>query len=963
MMDCDKSKDELIKELTELREKISHIDELNNENILLNKKLKNTKSYIRNILDNSLDLIVVVDKERKITEFNKIAQNTFGYKYNEIFAKSIDILYYDNDEYIKVNNILLEHGQFSGELINKRKDGTTFPTYTSISNLIDSNNNILGFISVSRDTSKNKLIEANLKNTRQFNQNLIDCSLDMIIAVDKNRKIIEFNKAAQKTFGYSYNEVIWKNIQILYDNDIDGNKINKYLLENGQFVGEVTNKRKDGTSFPTYISASKLVDSEGNFIGFMGISREITEQKNLEKKWHEYEFIVNTSKERMSLINKDHIYEAVNDAYCLASKKTREEIVGKSITEVWGEFRYFQHIKNCIEQCFNGQEVHDYDWFDFAKNERRCFDIIYYPYFDENNTVTHAVVVSRDITERKLTEEKLNLAAEVYGNTSEAIMITDTNGIILDVNQAFVNITGYTQKEVIKESPKILKSIQHNKDFYKNIFKEVQNKGKWHGELWIQCKNGENCPILLAINVLKNEEKIVTHYVSIFSDITSLKLSEERLQYLAYHDTLTDLPNRALLHDRLRQAFLQSDRHHFDLAIMLLDLDHFKNVNDTFGHHAGDQLLKDVSERLLNCVRGVDTVARLGGDEFVILLNEISGTQGITKVAQKIIESFSSPFNLDAREIFVTPSIGISIYPTDASNLDDLLKSADIAMYHAKKSGRNNFQFYSLEINTRTLEQMEMMVDLRRALDNSELEIYYQPQVDCNTKNIVGIEALLRWNSPKHGMVLPDKFIPLAEESGLIVPIGEWVLLNACRQIKIWHEEGFNSLRVAVNLSWHQFRQKNLVEKIYKILEDCDLEGKYLELEITENILMQEVDLAIKILMKLKEMGIRIAIDDFGTGYSSLNYLKQFPIDTLKIDKSFVSALYHGSDDAAIVSAVISMGHNLNMNIVAEGIENKDNLSFLVNNKCNEGQGYYFSRPLSADAFYSLLKSKSTHSK
>ncbi|HLB94997.1 MAG TPA: EAL domain-containing protein, partial [Nitrospiria bacterium] len=438
-----------------------------------------------------------------------------------------------------------------------------------------------------------------------------------------------------------------------------------------------------------------------------------------------------------------------------------------------------------------------------------------------------------------------------------------------------------------------------------------------------------------------------------FRDVTERKQAEERLHYLAHHDGLTDLPNRVLLMDRLSQALSRAPWHKRLVAVLFLDLDHFKRINDTLGHNIGDLLLKGAAARLATCVRAGDTIARLGGDEFAIVLADIAQPQDVPKIAQKILDALSTPFELAARQLFITTSIGISLYPNDGQEADALLKNADTAMYRAKEHGRNNYQFFLPNMNVQVTERLALETALRNALTGEEFILHYQPLVDLRTGKIISMEALLRWQSPEHGLVSPSQFIPVAEESGLIVPIGKWVLQTACAQNKAWQAAGLPPVRVAVNLSARQFQQENLVETITRALRETGLDPNALELELTESIMQDTA--AIEAMWQLKELGVEISIDDFGTGYSSLSYLKRLPINTLKIDQSFVRNMTTDKDDAVIAKTIIGLAHSLHLKAIAEGVETHEQLEFLRSHGCDRIQGYLFSLPLPAQDATKLL--------
>ncbi|WP_134702248.1 EAL domain-containing protein [Ammoniphilus sp. YIM 78166] len=564
---------------------------------------------------------------------------------------------------------------------------------------------------------------------------------------------------------------------------------------------------------------------------------------------------------------------------------------------------------------------------------------------NERGEITHYVGIFSDITDRKRTEEKLHLYSRIFENTSEGIIITDTKGTILWVNPAFTLTTGYLPEEAIGRKPSMLSSTQHGTEFYIEMWTTIYEKGSWQGEIWNRRKSGEVYPEWLSINTVRDENGNITNYVGMFSDITERKKSEEHLKFLAHYDVLTELPNRFLFHDRLSQALLQAQRVGRQVAVMFLDLDRFKWINDTYGHGVGDQLLQSVAARLKKCVRKSDTVARLGGDEFTVLLSNILEAKDAAKVAEKIFHAFSTPFQLDEQEFFITTSIGISVYPEDGVDLETLIKNADAAMYCAKEIG-NTYQFFEPEMKKATTEKILLENSLHKALERGEFMVYYQPQIDVHSRKIMSMEALLRWNHPELGIVSPTQFIPLAEETGLIVPIGEWIIETVCRQNKAWQSQGFQPLKIAVNLSPRQLIDKFLPSTIARILRHSGLDPAYLELEITEGISLNHIDSNIKTINEIRKLGVTVSIDDFGTGYSSLSYLKKYPVDRLKIDRSFVKDIIHDPRNAAIARAIIEMAHGLNLKVIAEGVETEEELKFFVDNQCDAVQGYFFCKPM-----------------
>jgi diguanylate cyclase (GGDEF)-like protein/PAS domain S-box-containing protein len=553
--------------------------------------------------------------------------------------------------------------------------------------------------------------------------------------------------------------------------------------------------------------------------------------------------------------------------------------------------------------------------------------------------------------------KRLDLFSQVFENSGEAIVITDAERNIVVVNQAFTLITGFDLADVMWKNPKILSSGRQTPEFYRAMWQSINETGRWQGEIWNRRKNGETFPEWLSIGAVKDENGQVVNYIAIFNDITQRKESEQRIQFLAHYDALTKLPNRTLFGDRLLYALTVAKRSGKKVALLFLDLDRFKSINDSLGHLSGDLLLQSVADRLKSCVREMDTVCRQGGDEFMVLLTEIDKAEDAAHIATKIVTAMSAEHFVESSNLIVTFSIGISIYPDDAVDSQAMIKNADAAMYHAKEKGRNNFQFFTPDMNAEASERLVLESDLRRALQQGEFVLHYQPQIDNNNWKIVGIEALIRWQHPAKGMIPPARFIPIAEECGLINAIGEWVLKTACIQNKKWQDEGLLTVPMAVNISALQFHQKHFKETIARALRESGLEPGYLELEITEGITVKDIETTVYLLNELKLMGVLISIDDFGTGYSSLSYLKRFPIDKLKVDQSFVHDLSTDADDASIVQTIISMGHGLRLKVIAEGVETADQLAFLKEQHCDEIQGFYFSKPLTVDDFRAYVKS------
>jgi diguanylate cyclase (GGDEF)-like protein/PAS domain S-box-containing protein len=568
------------------------------------------------------------------------------------------------------------------------------------------------------------------------------------------------------------------------------------------------------------------------------------------------------------------------------------------------------------------------------------------------------------LTKQKLAEVELRLAASAF-ESQEGIVVTDPQGIILRVNTAFVHITGYQAEECIGKNPSLLKSWRHDQAFYREMWQKLLRDGAWKGEIWNKRKNGDIYAQHLTITAVKDADGKVKHFVGSYLDICETKAAQAEIERLAFYDPLTGLPNRRYLLDRLKPALASSARTGLHGAVLFIDLDNFKTLNDTLGHDQGDVLLKQVASRLTGCIREGDTLARLGGDEFIIMLENLAenalDSAALTEiVAHKIIATLSQPYGLAGRSFISTPSIGATLFNDQQTVSEELLKEADIAMYEAKKAGRNTVRFFDPNMQKVILARATLEADLRLAISDQQFVLYYQLQID-QQHCAIGAEVLIRWLHPQSGLISPITFIPLAEETGLIVPIGEWVLEMVCRQIRLWQNDPlFSKLEVAVNVSPRQFRQANFVENLQALLITYEINPLRLKLELTENILVEDIEAVVTIMNQLKQMGIQFSLDDFGTGYSSLQYLKRLPLDQLKIDRSFVQDMEFDDNDQAIVRTIIAMALALDLNVIAEGVESLQQKELLKNYGCGNFQGFLFSHPLPVAAFETLVKGQMT---
>jgi len=576
-------------------------------------------------------------------------------------------------------------------------------------------------------------------------------------------------------------------------------------------------------------------------------------------------------------------------------------------------------------------------------------------YRDTSGKILGVEGMIRDMSQHRESELQMQKMSSALEQSADMVMIADSKGIVEYVNPAFESITGYSFDEAVGRPSNIVNSGKQGAGFYRNLWQTILAGEVFRDVLVNKKKNGELYYEEKTITPIKNAQGQIINFVATGRDITSRMENEERLSFMAHHDALTELPNRTLFMDRLSQSLAHARRYSKRVAVLFIDLDRFKNINDTLGHDIGDQMLAQLADRLGASIRQGDTVARLGGDEFAVLLNDIENEQVVSQLAKMILLALEQPLEVEGRELFITASIGISMFPNDGDEPGTLLKNADIAMYKAKDMGKNNYQFYSVDMSARAFQRLTMENSLRRALEREEFSLFYQPQFNLKTNEITGVEALIRWQHPDLGMVLPNDFIPLLEETGLINQVGYWIVATACRQLQTWHKAGFSNLMMSLNISGRQFHDRDFIGKIEASINESGVSPCMMELEITESILMENQQRTVAALEALEKMGFRIAIDDFGTGYSSFGYLRRFKVDTLKVDQSFIHDVTDNPDDAAITSAIIAMAQSLKLKVIAEGVETQQQLAFLRKHDCYYVQGYLFSRPLPADELTQLL--------
>jgi diguanylate cyclase (GGDEF)-like protein/PAS domain S-box-containing protein len=703
-------------------------------------------------------------------------------------------------------------------------------------------------------------------------------------------------------------------------------------------------------------------DETGRPIKMRGIGQDITERRNVEDALRisedRYRKSFETSLDAIN-INRlsDGVYVDVNQAFLDILGFERDEVLGKTSHElnIWANLLDRERLIDCLQRdslCRNLEAS-------FRCKSGEIKWGLMSASLIEFNGAQHIISITRDISERKKAEEEQRIAAITF-ESHEGMTVTDADNNIIRVNPTFTKITGYSSEEVIGRNPSVLSSGRQSSEFYASMWESINASGVWEGEIWDRRKNGEIYPAQLTVTAVKNETGMVTNYVGTFSDSSKSQAAADEIKHLAFYDFLTGLPNKRLLIDRLQQALSASVRSGKSGALLFIDLDDFKTLNDTLGHDIGDLLLQQVAARLALCVREGDSVARFGGDEFVVMLEGV-GIQALEAAAQvelvgeKILKMLNQLYQIGSHVVRSTPSIGVTLFFDHKGSIDELFKQADIAMYQAKKAGRNNLRFFDPQMQNTLNARAALEGELRNALSNQQFHLYYQVQVDSR-RTPLGAEALIRWLHPERGLISPAEFIPLAEESGLIVPIGKWVMETACIQLKKWEQnELTQNLVLAVNVSAKQFRQSDFVNLVESMLQRFEINPMRLKLELTESMLLDSLDEIIVTMNCLKELGVQFSLDDFGTGYSSLQYLKRLPLDQLKIDQSFVRDIVLDSSDRAIVRTIIAMARGLNLDIIAEGVETEEQRQYLMNKGCTNYQGYLFSKPLPIEQFEALL--------
>ncbi|MFM0400965.1 sensor domain-containing protein [Paraburkholderia aspalathi] len=814
---------------------------------------------------------------------------------------------------------------------------------------------------------KLRTVRALGRNDERFRGLFDDHPVPMYIFDRETLRFLAVNAAAIQQYGYSESEFLGMTIRAIRPNGeisrLESHMQRSDTAQHGRTMAGVWHhRRKDGSMISADISYHAL-----NFMGraaFFVLADDVTEQINTEAEAQRSNQMLETVMDNIPqrIFWKDHEsrYLGCNMAFARdAGLSYPEQVVGKSDSDMpWRAFADLlnEHDKEVVT---TGVPKMSFEVDLVIDGVHRTTVTSKLPFTDGDGRVIGVLGSYTDITERKRADLALRLQSRALDASVNAILITapsPAGNLIEYVNPAFMRITGYDPAEVIGHDCRVLQRDDRDQEGVALIRQALAANREVSAVVRNYRKDGALFWNQLFIAPVPNAEGVITHHIGVINDVTDLIRYQEQLEYQANYDSLTRLPNRNLLRDRLQHALIVAQRHHKGVAVVFIDLDGFKNVNDSLGHSVGDRLLSVVAERLARCTRTSDTVARHGGDEFVIVMTDTVDEQSLIAWMERVRASISEPVWLDGTELYVGCSMGASLFPQDGEDAETLMKKADLAMYRAKDMGRNTFQFYQPEMNASAGARMNLERRLRRALRDNEFLLHYQPQVDIVSGQIVGTEALVRWRDPEVGLVLPSLFIPVAEESGLIGPLSEWVLREACRQNKAWQDEGLPPARVSVNLSARVFQQRDIAKLVMQVLAETGLEPQYLELELTESTIMRNAEEAVLMLNELHALGIGLAIDDFGTGYSSLSYLKRFPVDRLKIDRSFVSDIGISGDDETITSAIIALAHSLKLQVIAEGVETSAQLDFLKERACDEMQGFYFAKPMSTDAISALFQ-------
>jgi diguanylate cyclase (GGDEF)-like protein/PAS domain S-box-containing protein len=918
-------------------------------------------TILGDLLERIGDGVLVVDVATgACVEANECAVEMLDYSREEVLARhiwDISTSFADADAWRTSITNLTETTRVVGTEY-RRRDGSLLPVEIRVYQVHEGER--LLHVGIFRDTTAQREIEAALREGERYYRHVIDSAVDGYFAMDTQRRFIEVNGTLCTLFGYSREDWLGKTPLEFIAEESRGELIAQMQrIDNTDHRRyQLLARRKDGSTFPILLNNSTHRNEKGEVVGSFGFITDLTPVIEAQRA------IAESERDLRGILDdlQDTYYRTDSKGIVTRASRSVKQLLGYEVEEFVGRHLADSYCSPQDRDEFLARMQANGGHIVGGESRLRHKDghevwVLTTAHFirDAAGAVIGVEGTTRDNTRQRKAEEELRLAAKVFESSGEAIMITDAAGCIISVNQAFSIVTGYSAAEVTGRNASLLASGRHSREYFNGMWRSVLGTGHWSGEIWNKRRNGEIFPEWLSLSSVRDAQGRVTHLVGIFSDISERKAAEARITYLAHHDPLTGLPNRLLLKDRMEQAIVHCERSGNRVALLFVDLDRFKAVNDTFGHPVGDALLRDAAQRLLACVRDSDTISRHGGDEFLVVLTDLQNSEVPAQIAGKIMVALGQPFHIDTHEAAISASVGIAVYPEDGAGFDELLKKADTAMYHAKEAGRNAFRFYTERMNADAQERLDLHSHLRRALERKEFVLYYQPLFDLRSGRIVGGEALVRWQDPEQGLVAPGLFIPAMEHSGLIVPLGEWVLREACAELAHWHAQGCPQLSMAVNISAIQFRRGDVEDTVRRALDASGAPPASLELELTESILIDGAEQVLATIRTLQALGVRLAIDDFGTGYSSLAYLKRFAVDKLKIDQSFVRDIVTDQDDAAIVRAVIQMARSLNLHVLAEGVETEAVADELRAMDCDLVQGYHFGRPMPAAEFRRLI--------
>ncbi|WP_445778424.1 EAL domain-containing protein [Shewanella sp.] len=928
--------------------------------------LETEKNLLQNIIDGIPDLIFYKSTDGKYLGCNKAFVKELSLPMDKIKNHTDHDLFTHEQaaKFIADDNQVL---QLNKTLVYDEKvyssDGVEHIYRTQKTPFTNIDGDILGVVGVSRDLAEKLNIEKQLKRSESTYKNIISTAQDGFLILSLNGDIIEANQSFANMTGYTINELIGLSV-----NQIETDVTRQFSQTNlarakhkKRFSYNSSHRHKQGHLYHVEVTVSYWEGDNGMFFCFV---KDISERIEAEKK-----LLLSESKFR-------HIFEKIPSISVQGYDKNRSVIfwnqaseslygyakaqaLGKKLEELIIPEPYRQHVIDSVNAWIDdGVPIPAEEL--LLKRADGSLVPVYSSHTLINNTDNEPELycIDIDLSAQKKAEEQALTLSQAIEQSPISMVLTDTNSKIEYVNSAFENTTGYSADEVIGQSASMLKSGLTPKSLYYELWQAIAAGKAWQGELQNRKKNGDIFWEHAHIAPIFDHTGVTKHYLALKQDVTQYKQQEEKILHQAHYDSLTGLPNRLLSLERLAQMINAAKMTHNKLAVLFLDLDDFKKVNDTLGHSVGDELLIQAAARLQNTIRSDDVVGRLGGDEFIILLNDIHDQSDIEVAANKLLQQFYSPFKLESRELVSTVSIGIALYPNDSKDAKELLRQADSAMYHSKEQGRNTYTFFTDQMNNDMHRRLKVEEQLRNALNQGELTVYFQAFVDIHNRHVVGAEALLRWQNSQLGNVTPDEFIPIAEQTGLIIPIGEFVLENAFRAAHHWQNQFNSQFKIAINVSPKQFRENKFVDVLTSLLDQYNIQPSSVELEITEGVLLSGDQIINRNLAAINDIGVSISMDDFGTGYSSLSYLRSYPFDTLKVDKSFINDITVDPGDLELVGAAIAMGHGLNLKVVAEGIETEEQYQLLNALKCDYGQGYLFSKPLPQSEFEALLEAQ-----